>query len=172
MDKKFVINLLDAPSGNPDGKYAYAVVAVDKDDTEDTTTEIWLADGEDQLCELVKAEYTKDAVSEEMADKMFDDEWGFSILTKCLGEVYRQVSEVRKAKTYGEVITENAGMIRIVDFLVDERVLDENLEPLRTIGEINEILSYSFGDDACTPSMEEFMESVNRVRNAIWLGGE
>lgn len=57
--------------GRIDGKFIYAVVFIDKDDSEDATTEMWLANDPDDLQEQVK----KDCILEDdMDDEVFDRE--------------------------------------------------------------------------------------------------
>lgn len=84
--------------GNPKGLKLFTVTTVDSEDSEDTQTELWLADNEDQLQDLVKEEYTgidpdddKELDDEDsaMSDK-FDEDWGIEILYNEVGTVINQ----------------------------------------------------------------------------------
>jgi len=84
-------NLINT-SSNPifgKGKKIYVVVDVDQADPEDTSTEIWLADSEEHLYEQVKSEFVGDEPSDmenEALSRLFELEWGQSVLYKEIGE--------------------------------------------------------------------------------------
>jgi hypothetical protein len=72
----------------PAGKKLYAVVNVDREDSEDTTVQLWAANDEGDLFDLVKADYCGEAADDihrEAVELMFDDDWGICILTTELG---------------------------------------------------------------------------------------
>lgn len=74
--------------GNEKGKKLFVLVTVDQEDTEDTTIELWRADSEDELYELVKEAYVGETEEEDgdtsnLTGRIifdFDSDWGFSIL--------------------------------------------------------------------------------------------
>ena len=81
--------------GDPKGKKLFTVITVDKDDYEDSFIELWIANSEDHLYDLVKAEYIGTDTSEDDEDgffmegpmgEAFDDDWGFSILATEIGK--------------------------------------------------------------------------------------
>lgn len=86
-----VIKLLDVPQGDPKGKALFIVTTIDTDDTEDTTSEIWQANDEDHLYELVRESYVGEEDDEEfMGSEMsnrFEDDWGINILSKHIANI-------------------------------------------------------------------------------------
>jgi hypothetical protein len=75
--------------GNPQGKLVWLVTTIDTDDNEDTMNDIWLADNEGELEDLVRKTYLGDEDDEdeqyEFMAQQFDDDWGFKILYTQLG---------------------------------------------------------------------------------------
>lgn len=81
------------------GNKLYAVVTVDEDDSEDSRVEFYRAKDEDDLFDIVKAEFLgKDMDSEEEDEddeewgddgmgQMFDDDWGVKILHFEIGRI-------------------------------------------------------------------------------------
>ena len=74
--------------GDLTGKKLFVVVTMDKDDSEDSTTELWRANDEDHLQDLVKEEYVGDDFEDEdnPFSEQFDEDWGFSILVTEIGK--------------------------------------------------------------------------------------
>jgi len=74
--------------GDLTGKKLFVVVTIDKDDSEDSTTELWRANDEDHLQDLVKEEYVGDDFEDEdnPFSEQFDEDWGFSILVTEIGK--------------------------------------------------------------------------------------
>ena len=84
--------------GDPKGKKLFSVVRVDPDDSEDTTAELWRANNEDHLHDLVRVEYKnllfgeyeEDEEDEEKDDEFcvpFEEMWGYTILPTLLGTI-------------------------------------------------------------------------------------
>jgi hypothetical protein len=73
----------DQPHG--EGKILWAVISVDTDDAEDSNVSLWRADSEEHLYEQVKADWLGED-EEELADD-FEEDWGYKIIPKRLGEV-------------------------------------------------------------------------------------
>ena len=76
---------------NGEGNILFTVVTVDREDCEDTTTELWLANDEDHLADQVMMEFLgvetiEDAEDHEMKFQ-FDEDWGFSIIPTEIGKV-------------------------------------------------------------------------------------
>ncbi len=74
--------------GDLTGKKLFVVVTMDKDDSEDSTTELWRANDEDHLQDLIKEEYVGDDFEDEdnPFSEQFDEDWGFSILVTEIGK--------------------------------------------------------------------------------------
>jgi hypothetical protein len=77
-----------------EGELLFLVATVDREDCEDTTTELWLAEDESHLEEQLKMDfYGVESVEEleEMEEDEFgpiwDDEYGFSIIPKLIGKI-------------------------------------------------------------------------------------
>jgi hypothetical protein len=73
---------------DPAGKKLYAVVNVDREDSEETTVQLWAANDEDDLFDLVKADYCGEAANDihrEEVELKFDEDWGICILATELG---------------------------------------------------------------------------------------
>lgn len=78
--------------GDPKGKKLFIVTRIDLDDYEDTQTELWRADDEDGVYDLVKLEYTSEEDPEhedydDVGAEVFDEDWGYRILCKEIGEI-------------------------------------------------------------------------------------
>lgn len=71
-------------NGNPTGKKLYVVTTIDVDDYDDTMTELWRADDDDELETLVRDRYAGD---DETRNDAFDVDWGYVILPFELGNV-------------------------------------------------------------------------------------
>lgn len=75
------------------GSKLFAVVSVDMEDSEDTLTELWLAEDEDDLFEQVKRETVDPDGEDENYEEnseiaySFDEEWGNSMLFTEIGTV-------------------------------------------------------------------------------------
>lgn len=66
----------------------FGLIIVDKDDSEDTSLELWVVDNEEQLRKAKLAEYAGDGEdSEELSymEQEFDNDWGIYLLPKDLG---------------------------------------------------------------------------------------
>jgi hypothetical protein len=72
----------DYPHGA--GKFLWAVISVDEDDSEDSNVSLWRADDEERLYDQVKADWVGD--DEEIADD-FEEAWAYRIIPKRLGEI-------------------------------------------------------------------------------------
>lgn len=76
---------------NGEGNTLFAVVTVDREDCEDTTTELWLANDEYHLEEQVMLEFLGVDTIEEAEDHemkfQFDEDWGFSIIPTKIGSL-------------------------------------------------------------------------------------
>jgi len=73
--------------GDLTGKKLFVVVTIDQEDSEDSTTELWRANDEDHLQDLVKEEYVGDDFEGTPGeDSLFDGDWGFSILVTEIGK--------------------------------------------------------------------------------------
>ena len=66
----------------------FIVTKVDTEDSEDSSSDIWFANDEDHLYELVKEEYLGDDFEDDDPFKLgFDDDWGISILYTEIGTI-------------------------------------------------------------------------------------
>jgi hypothetical protein len=90
-----IIKLLETEKiqGDLTGALLFLVTTIDTDDAEDTTSEFWQANDEDQLYNLVKQSYVgedfmeeDDFMSEQLIDK-FDEDWGINILYKHIANI-------------------------------------------------------------------------------------
>jgi hypothetical protein len=78
--------------GDLTGKKLFVVVTIDQEDSEDSTTELWRANDEDHLQDLVKEEYVGDEFGDDeeffgqSPSDIFDEDWGFSILVTEIGK--------------------------------------------------------------------------------------
>jgi hypothetical protein len=72
----------DYPHGS--GKFLWAIISVDEDDSEDSNVSLWRADSEEHLYDQVKADWVGD--DEEIADD-FEEAWAYKIIPKRLGEI-------------------------------------------------------------------------------------
>lgn len=78
-----------------EGKQLWAVISIDTEDHEDTSTEFWRANDEDHLYEQAKKSFLGVDQDEEVEDddqasmfvEKFDEEWGFEILYKLIGDI-------------------------------------------------------------------------------------
>ncbi len=77
---------LDEVNGSPTGKFVYVVVIVDTDDSEDTRTEFWRADSEEELADLIEEKF-KEYINEDAGQAIFDDAWGSTILIGSFHEI-------------------------------------------------------------------------------------
>lgn len=74
--------------GDKNGKKLFVVTIIDSDDSEDSKSELWLANDEDHLYELVKEKCVGDDEEEdEFMIQAFEDDWGFTILSTEVGKV-------------------------------------------------------------------------------------
>jgi hypothetical protein len=64
-----------------EGEFLYAVTSIDTDDSEDTSTTLWLANDEEHLYEQVKEDWDIDTFQEDY----FQNDWGCTILWTKLG---------------------------------------------------------------------------------------
>lgn len=82
--------------GNQEAKNLYTLTIVDTEDTEDTTTNLFLADDEADLYNQVKGVFISSSDPNEFEEdedefsgssllRNFDDEWGISILWTLIG---------------------------------------------------------------------------------------
>jgi hypothetical protein len=91
----------DEPSA---GKKMFVVTWVDSEDSEDTRTELWIANDEDDLYDLVKNQYEEDRDDgaepgdgendsedeqwvDEIYEKKIEDSWGIEILSFEIGTI-------------------------------------------------------------------------------------
>jgi hypothetical protein len=79
------IKLLDTPNGDPKGECLFIVTTIDTDDSEDTTSEIWQANDEHHLYDLVRESYVGEEYEEEeffgqSPSDRFEEDWGINIL--------------------------------------------------------------------------------------------
>ena len=65
-------------TGNPNGKFIWAVINVDTDDSEDSSVEFYLANDEDDLFEV----WLKDNGLDEDDREMVEEDWGYKLLPK------------------------------------------------------------------------------------------
>ena len=65
-------------TGNPKGRFIWAVINVDTDDTEDSSVEFYLANDEDDLFEV----WLKDNGLGEDDREMVEEDWGYKLLPK------------------------------------------------------------------------------------------
>lgn len=77
--------------GKPTGKSLWAVVLIDEEDLEDSQTEIWRADNQEELAELalkrhVGEEIEEGSMAEAIAEE-FKNNWGVTILPTRLGKI-------------------------------------------------------------------------------------
>ena len=72
----------DYPHGA--GKFLWAVISVDEDDSEDSNVSLWRADDEEHLYDQVKRDWVGD--DEEIVDD-FEEAWAYRIIPKRLGEI-------------------------------------------------------------------------------------
>ena len=78
--------------GDLTGKKLFVVVTIDKDDSEDSSTQLWRAKSQDHLYDLVKEEYVGDDFEDDeeffgqSPSDIFDEDWGFSILVTEIGK--------------------------------------------------------------------------------------
>ena len=87
MEKKIQFDNLH---GDENGKKLFIVTFVDEDDSEDTSSSMWLANDEDHLFDLVKEEYVGETDEDDEDDPVaeaFENDWGFTILYKEVGTV-------------------------------------------------------------------------------------
>jgi hypothetical protein len=73
-----------------EGDILYTVVYIDKEDSEDSITEMWLANNEDDLSDQVQDSYIGLDDGDEpdpMAIQEFEDKWGFEINYTEVGKV-------------------------------------------------------------------------------------
>jgi hypothetical protein len=93
--------------GPADGKFLYAVVNIDEQDIEDSSIELWAANDEDHLKQLVKDDYVGDPDDGEiekpktendenfdesytfLADNFENEDWGYVIQFELIGEIKR-----------------------------------------------------------------------------------
>ena len=77
------------PMGKRNGAKLFVLVVVDKDDSEDTHVELWRADDEDDLRDVVKKAYSKSFDDQEIFEAEFDEDWGVYLLPKELGTIVK-----------------------------------------------------------------------------------
>lgn len=87
-----MIDLIVDTYGDPDGKELYTVTTIDEDDSEDTDTDLWKANNELDLYELVKEKYVgePDGQDERLIEQLvgkFEYDWGITILYKKIANV-------------------------------------------------------------------------------------
>ncbi len=77
-----------------EGKLLFTVTRVDREDCEDTTTDLWLADDENHLEEELKMDFYNVESAEELEEMeedpfgpIWDDEYGFSIIPNLIGKI-------------------------------------------------------------------------------------
>jgi len=79
--------------GDKTAKNLYIVTTVDSEDTEDTASELFLAEDDDQLEEIVRKEFVGETEEDEEEDEdngmtaKFNEDWGCSILYTLIGTV-------------------------------------------------------------------------------------
>ena len=65
-------------TGNPLGKFIWAVINIDTDDSEDSSVEFYLANDEDDLFEV----WLKENDLTEDDREMVEEDWGYKLLPK------------------------------------------------------------------------------------------
>ena len=73
----------DYPHGA--GKFLWAIISVDEDDSEDSNVSLWRADDEEHLYNQVKADWVGEDSEEAFED--FEESWAYRIIPKRLGEI-------------------------------------------------------------------------------------
>lgn len=85
------VTLTKEINGNQVGKNLYALIHVDTDDCEDSRVELWRADDEAELYDLVRDEYLdyvhgNHGPIDEALSEAFDEEyWGYSLIHTKIG---------------------------------------------------------------------------------------
>jgi hypothetical protein len=74
----------DYPHGS--GKFLWAIISVDEDDSEDSNVSLWRADSEEHLYDQVKADWVGDDDEYDIAED-FEESWNYKIIPKRLGEI-------------------------------------------------------------------------------------
>jgi len=85
-DTQMKIKLDESIQINGEGKLLYIVTSVDAEDPEDTNTELWRADDEDQLEETFKDDCLGDDPDDMMLE-IFEEKMGIEIMFKLVGEI-------------------------------------------------------------------------------------
>jgi len=93
-------NILGRTDESPVGKKLFAVAWIDSDDCEDTKIELWIANDDDDLYDLIVAEsvsaYERDGIVDEgevdsavldIYRKSIEDSWGSEILYAEIGTI-------------------------------------------------------------------------------------
>jgi hypothetical protein len=73
----------DYPHGA--GKFLWAIISVDVEDSEDSNVSLWRADDEEHLYNQIKADWVGEDDEEAFED--FEEDWAYRIIPKRLGEI-------------------------------------------------------------------------------------
>jgi hypothetical protein len=93
---KMLIDFEDLHGDTEEGNILFLVTVVDTEDPEDTTTNVWVANDEEHLYDLVKEEFVGDDEDEDEDEdedpiaRNFENDWGINILFQEIGQVQKQ----------------------------------------------------------------------------------
>jgi len=67
------------------GKFLWAIISVDVEDSEDSNVSLWRADDEEHLYNQIKTDWVGE--DSEEASEDFEEDWAYRIIPKRLGEI-------------------------------------------------------------------------------------